>query len=301
MFKNVMVYRLGTGALPLEQAEAAMAAARFTECAATQDKSVGWVEPRGQAHGPLIESVQGHWILKLMIESKSVPGNVVRRKADEEAANIEAQTGRRPGKKQLRELRDDVLLSLLPQAFAKQATVWVWLDWAHGRLVLDAGSQAKADEALALLMKCLPQLNMTLVQTVQSPQAAMTGWLLSAEPDVPELGDFHIEREGMLKATAEEVSSIRYTRHPLRNEEVRQHVQAGMLPTQLALSWDGRVGFTLTESLQLKKVKFLDGDPDAALPETADERFDADIALATGMLAPLLDALIEVLGGELQT
>lgn len=301
MFKNVMVYRLGTGALPLEQAEAAAAAARFTECSATQDKSVGWVEPRGQAHGPLIESVQGHWILKLMIESKSVPGNVVRRKADEEAANIEAQTGRRPGKKQLRELRDDVLLSLLPQAFAKQSTVWVWLDWTNQRLVLDAGSQAKADEALALLMKCLPQLNMTLVQTTQSPQAAMTGWLLSAEPDVPELGAFYIEREGVLKATAEEVSSIRYTRHPLRNEEVRQHVQAGMLPTQLALSWDGRVGFTLTELLQLKKVKFLDGDPDAALPETADERFDADIALATGMLAPLLGALIEVLGGELKT
>ena len=301
MFKNVMVYRLGTGALPLEQAEAAVAAARFTECTATQDKSVGWIEPRGQAHGPLIESVQGHWILKLMIESKSVPGNVVRRKADEEAANIEAQTGRRPGKKQLRELRDDVLLSLLPQAFAKQSTVWVWLDWANQRLVLDAGSQAKADEALALLMKCLPQLNMTLVQTTQSPQAAMTGWLLSAEPDVPELGAFYIEREGVLKATAEEVSSIRYTRHPLRNEEVRQHVQAGMLPTQLALSWDGRVGFTLTESLQLKKVKFLDGEPDAALPETAEERFDADVALSTGMLAPLLDALIEVLGGELKT
>lgn len=300
MFKNVMVYRLGAGALPLEQAETAVAAGRFVECTATHDKSVGWIEPRGQAHGPLVESVQGHWILKLMIESKSVPSHLVRRKADEEAANIEAQTGRRPGKKQLRELREDILLSLLPQAFAKQSTVWVWLDWAKQRLVLDAGSQAKADEALALLMKCLPQLNMTLLQTTQSPQAAMTGWLLSAEPDVPELGAFYIEREGVLKATAEEVSSIRYTRHPLRSDEVRQHVQAGMLPTQLALSWDARVGFTLTESLQLKKVKFLDGDPDATLPESAEERFDADVALSTGMLSPLLDALVEVLGGELQ-
>ena len=300
MFKNVMVYRLASPALPLDQADAAVAAGRFVECSATQDKSVGWIEPRGQAHGPLIESVQGHWILKLMLESKSVPGHLVRRKADEQAAEIEAQTGRRPGKKQLREMREDIVLSLLPQAFSKQATVWVWLDWSQQRLVLDAGSQAKADEALALLMKCLPQLQLTLLQTTQSPQAAMTGWLLSNEPDVPELGDFHIEREGVLKATAEEVSSIRYTRHPLRNDEVRQHVQSGMLPTQLALSWDGRVGFTLTETLQLKKVKFMDGDPDAALPETADERFDADVALSTGMLSPLLDALVEVLGGEMQ-
>lgn len=301
MFKNVMVYRLASPAFPLEQAETAVDAGRFMECTATQDKSVGWIPPRGQAHGALIESIQGHWMLKLMIESKSVPGNVVRRKADEQAAEIETQTGRRPGKKQLREMRDDIVLSLLPQAFSKQATVWVWLDWKHHRLVLDAGSQAKADEALALLMKYLPQLQLTLLQTTQSPQAAMTGWLLSNEPDLPELGDFHIEREGMLKATAEEISSIRYTRHPLRNDEVRQHVQSGMLPTQLALSWDGHVGFTLTETLQLKKVKFLDGDPDASLPETTDERFDADVALSTGMLAPMLDALVDVLGGELQT
>lgn len=300
MFKNVMVYRLASPALQLDQAEAAVAAGRFVECSATQDKSVGWIEPRGQAHGPLIESVQGHWILKLMLESKSVPGHLVRRKADEQAAEVEAQTGRRPGKKQLREMREDIVLSLLPQAFSKQATVWVWFDWSQQRLVLDAGSQAKADEALALLMKCLPQLQLTLLQTTHSPQAAMTSWLLSNEPDVPELGDFHIEREGVLKATAEEVSSIRYTRHPLRNDEVRQHVQSGMLPTQLALSWDARVGFTLTETLQLKKVKFMDGDPDAALPETADERFDADVALSTGMLSPLLDALVEVLGGEMQ-
>ncbi len=300
MFKNVMVYRLASPAFPLDQAEAALDAGRYVECTATQDKSVGWVPPRGQEHGALIESIQGHWILKLMIESKSVPGHLVRRKADEQAAEIEAQTGRRPGKKQLREMREDIVLSLLPQAFAKQACVVVWLDWAHQRLVLDAGSQAKADEALAMLMKCLPQLQLTLLQTTLSPQAAMTGWLLSMEPDVPQLGDFHIEREGVLKATAEEVSSIRYTRHPLRNDEVRQHVHCGMLPTQLALSWDARVGFTLTETLQLKKVKFLDGDPDASLPETADERFDADVALSTGMLAPMIGALIDVLGGELQ-
>ena len=66
MFKNVMVYRIAEGWSPnLSDVEAALQAARFVECGATQDKSIGWVEPRGQAHGPLVESVGGQWIAKL--------------------------------------------------------------------------------------------------------------------------------------------------------------------------------------------------------------------------------------------
>ena len=94
MFKNVMVYRIGEGWSPsLSDVESALQGARFVECGATQDKSVGWAEPRGQDHGPLVESVGGQWIAKLVIESKAVPGNVVRRKLDEQLAEIELATG----------------------------------------------------------------------------------------------------------------------------------------------------------------------------------------------------------------
>ncbi len=153
MFKNVMVYRIGEGFAPaLADVQAALEPMQFVECGASQDKSIGWVPPRGEAHGPLVESVSGQWILKLMIESKAVPGNVVRRKVDERIAEIEAATGRKPGKKEKRDLMDDALLSLLPQAFARQSTVLVWMDLENRRLVLNAGSQGKADEVMSALM-----------------------------------------------------------------------------------------------------------------------------------------------------
>ena len=48
MFKNVMVYRIGEGWSPsLSDVESALQGQRFVECGATQDKSVGWAEPRG--------------------------------------------------------------------------------------------------------------------------------------------------------------------------------------------------------------------------------------------------------------
>ena len=100
MFKNLIVYRIAPGwQLGLDQVEAALAKTPFLPCGATQEKSWGWVPPRGEAHGPLAESVGGQWILRFMAESKVLPGSVLARKVQEKAAQIEATTGRKPGKK----------------------------------------------------------------------------------------------------------------------------------------------------------------------------------------------------------
>jgi recombination associated protein RdgC len=300
MFKNVMVYRIGEGFAPtLAEVQAALEPAQFVECGASQEKSVGWIPPRGEAYGPLIESVGGQWIVKLMIESKAVPGNVVRRKADERIAEIEAATGRKPGKKEKRDIMDDALMSLLPQAFARQSTVVVWMDLENRRLVLNAGSQGKADEVVSALMNVLGGLSVSLIQTVTSPQAAMTQWLLApTEDEWP--ADLTVERETVLKSTGEDAASVRFTRHHLANDDVRKHVMEGKLPTQLALSWDGRVAFVLTDTLQLKKVQFLDGVMDESGTDKNEDRFDGDVALSTGLLGRLLDSLIEALGGEME-
>ena len=300
MFKNVMVYRIGEGFAPtLAEVQAALEPAQFVECGASQEKSVGWIPPRGEAYGPLIESVGGQWIVKLMIESKAVPGNVVRRKADERIAEIEAATGRKPGKKEKRDIMDDALMSLLPQAFARQSTVVVWMDLENRRLVLNAGSQGKADEVVSALMNVLGGLSVSLIQTVTSPQAAMTQWLLApTEDEWP--ADLTVERETVLKSTGEDAATVRFTRHHLANDDVRKHVMEGKLPTQLALSWDGRVAFVLTDTLQLKKVQFLDGVMDESGTDKNEDRFDGDVALSTGLLGPLLDSLIEALGGEME-
>jgi len=91
---------------------------------------------------------------------------------------------------------------------------------------------------------------------------------------------------------------VRYVRHALDTDEVKQHVEGGKLPTRLALTWNSRVSFVLTEALQLKKVTFLDVVFEASSAEK-DEGFDADVAIATGALCQLLPGLIEALGGEM--
>jgi recombination associated protein RdgC len=173
------------------------------------------------------------------------------------------------------------------------------MDLENRRLVLNAGSQGKADEVMSALMNVLAGLSVSLIQTVTSPQAAMTQWLLApTEDEWP--ADLTVERETVLKSTGEDAASVRFTRHHLANDDVRKHVMEGKLPTQLALSWDGRVAFVLTETLQLKKVQFLDGVMDESGTDKNEDRFDGDVALSTGLLGPLLDSLIEALGGEME-
>jgi len=293
-----MIYRLVSG-WATEQAalDEALASARFAPCGAAQEKSVGWVEPRGHAHGAMVEVVGGQWLLKLAMEAKVVPSSVVKRKVQEQVDHIEATTGRKPGKKEKRELADDARLALLPMAFSKLSSVQVWIDPAAGFLYTDAGSQGKADEVITCLVKAIDGLAVHLVDTQTSPAAAMSAWLSTKEAPP----SFSVDRECELKAADESRAVVRYTRHALDTDEVSQHIAMGKMPTRLAMTWSDRVSFVLTEGLQLKKIAFLESVFEGAASSPGDgkdDNFDADVAIATGELTQLIPDLLEALGGE---
>ena len=294
MFKNLIVYRIAAGwSVGAAQMQESLEKSRFVECGTTQPISSGWIEPRGVAHAPLAEVVAGQLLLKLATEQKVLPAAVVKRRVDEMAAQIEKSSGRKPGKKQKKELKEDAVLELLPQAFTKQAAINVWLDAQHMLLLIDASSPARADEVVSLLVKSFEGLSISHVATVESAAVAMTRWLASGEPPA----GFTVDRECELKSADEMKSVVRYARHPLDTDEVRRYVNEGKLPTKLALTWQGRVSFLLTDTMQIKKLAFLDGVFEGSKPGK-DEAFDADAAIATGELRKMIPDLIEALGGE---
>ncbi|MDM0107303.1 recombination-associated protein RdgC [Variovorax sp. J22R24] len=300
VFKNVIVYRIeATWSQSLDQVEQGLGTQRFVPCSPSQEKSAGWVEPRGQEHGPLAESIGGQWLLEFMVETKALPASVVRRKVEERAAQIEATTGRKPGKKEKKELKEDITLELLPLAFTRHARVAVWIDPAARRLVVNSSNAARADEVVTNLVKALDGFAVSLVNTQIEPAVAMSEWLSSQEPPA----GFTIDRECELKASDESKAVVRYAKHPLDIEEVRQHIADGKRPTRLAMTWDDRVSFELTEGLQIRKIVFLEGTLDDAPASSSggkEDNFDADAAIATGELGQLVPELLEALGGEMR-
>ena len=293
MIKNAIIYRIAESwQADLQALEDALQKCVFAECGATQERSVGWVPPRGEEHGLLAESVAGQWMLRFMSQSKLLPASVLNDKVKEKAAHIEKTEGRNPGKKEKRELKDEAKLDLLPMAFTKTGGMWVWIDPKARTLVLDTNAQGRADEVVSILVESLPGFALALVDTQTSPTAAMAHWLVTQEPPV----GFTADRETELKAADESKAVVRYARHPLDIDEVRQHIEHGKLPTKLAMTWDDRVSFVLNDSLQIRKIALLDAVMDGQSQD--DSGFDTDVAITTGELSRLIPELIAALGGE---
>ncbi|WP_077037293.1 recombination-associated protein RdgC [Pelomonas sp. KK5] len=295
MFKNLTVYRLGAEWQPSrEEVEAALAKGEFVPCNPSEPLSFGWVPPRGIEHAPLVEVIDGHLHLKLQFESKVLPGSVVKERVDEIAAEIEEQTGRKPGKKALKDLKEQATHELLPLCFKKRSAVRVWIAPAQRLLMIDASSPGRCEEVVSLLVKTLDGMALHLVQTAEAPSTCMAAWLMDGVP--PE--GFTIDRECELKSEDEMKSAVRYARHALDIDEVREHLKSGKKPTRLAMSYKDRVTFMLTDTLQIKKIAFLDLVFEGHDKVQKDEQFDADAVIAAGELGELIPALIEGLGGE---
>lgn len=295
MFKNLSVYAVTAGwPASLTALEEVLSVMPFLPGSASQEKSVGWVPPRGQAHGVLAESVNGQWVLRFMVETRQVPSSVIQGKVDEACAAIEASSGRKPGKKEKRDLKEEVKAALLPQAFPRQQSTWVWLDPTTHRMVLDTTANARADDIITALVKLVDGFTAEPLQTATSPAVAMARWL--SEQETP--AGFAIGHECELKAADESQAVVRYARHPLLTDEVRDHITQGKQPTRLALHWDDRVQFVLSDALHLKKLVFEDHvlEQAKAQGQRADD-FDGSVLMATAELGPLIGDLIDALDG----
>jgi len=294
-FKNLQLYRLSTPfTLDAAELDDKLAPLSYEPGSTLDMQRQGWVAPR--EGGTLVHSVGGQFLISLRSEKKLLPASVVNQVAKARAQEIEEQQGFKPGRKQMREIKEAVTDELLPRAFSIWRDTLVWIDPKANLLVIDAASSAKCDEVMQLLNKSVERLGARPLHTTESPVAAMTNWLASDEAPA----GFTVDQDTELRSSAQSKATVRYVRHAVEADDVRRHIAAGKQCTRLALTWADRVSFVLTENLSVKRVTPLD-----VLKEHTDngasdeaERFDADFALMTGELGRMLDDLTQALGGE---
>ncbi len=280
LFKSASIFRLLEAPANMEQSMPAFAPLG----ASTAVLSAGWVPPRGHAHGALVESTSPLVSLaKLAIETKSVPAREVAKRVDAAVAQIEQEQGRKPGKKERRELKDEAVTALLPHAFAKRKDVSVLIHVAQGLVIIDAASGGALDTTLSALVAAGVRLEP--IQTSRSPASLMANILLSGE------GSFFVGNECELRAVDGSKARVSFKNHGLLNKEIQDHLQQGKQVAQLALADEHGTEFVLTDAMTLKKLRF-------ATPEvegSASDSFDADALLEGSALTLLATALVDVL------
>lgn len=294
-FKNLVVYRLPEGwSADADDLDRKLAHEAMQPCGGFQMESRGWVCPHED--GLFLHRQNHHWLMALGEEQKLLPGSVVRQEAQDRADEMARQQAHPVSRKQMRDLKAQVLNELLPRALVRRRMTRAWIDSAGRWMAIDTAGEAKAEQFMEVLRRTEEGFPARRLETERSPASAMSQWLIQGE--VP--GAFTIDQDLELRAADGSKATVRYVRHSLEGKEIRDHINGGKTVVRLGLTWNDRISFVLTEQLQIKRVTFLDilkREADAEV-EDDDQQFEIDFALMTGELALLLADLAKALGGE---
>ncbi len=297
MLKNAKIYRL-TSVGPfwnLDELNDKLAANAFVPGGQLELQTLGWVPPREGAE--LAHAVGGKLLLTLRAESKLLPGKAINQATAARALEIEEQQGYKPGRKQMKEIREQIIDEKLPTALTQYDDIRLWIDPIERWLIIDTSTPSKADMVIGLLAKSIEPFPLENLYVVQSPTSAMTGWL--AEDEAP--ANFSIDQDAELRATGASGAAIRYVKHSIDADDVRRHIQSGKQCTRLAMTWADKISFELTEDLDIRKIRALDVlKENHPANDTDAEVFDAEFLLMTGEITKLLADLVYALGGEKQ-
>lgn len=293
MFRTAIAYHLPSG-WPWDAAGTAELLSRrtFQPCSPSQIESNGFVPPRDQAE--LCHEVHGRYLVCFQVEEKLLPAAVIQEHVDIRVADIEIEQGYKPGRKETREIKDQVTRELLEQAFTRKRQTFAWICRQRGLLIVAANSANKADEMLSAMREALENMPVSLVKTALTPASAMTSWL--AADEAPE--HFTIDRDCKLVSSAESKAAVSYTRHALDAEEIRNHIYQGKRAEHLGLTFRDRMSFILGSELELKRIVMLDVLTESQEPTDNEiEHFDAQFLLEASEIEQAYLALIEAHGG----
>jgi recombination associated protein RdgC len=294
-FKNLLVYRLQNWPLSSSDAlDEKLAKHALTACGAGDMQTLGWAAPK-QGDASLVYSVGNKHLICLGREKKLLPSSVVKQFSMARAQEIEEQEGYKPGRKQMKEIKEDVTNTLLPRAFAIRSQTLAWIDVSANLLCVDAASIGKAEDLIGLLFKCVEGLSLSPLRVLTSPHACMTNWVLDPET-LPSL--LTVDADCEFKGKEEQGAAIRYVNHVPETVDIQKHVEQGKRISRLAMTWADKVSFVLHENLQIKRISALDVLKESNDLTKEEDGFESDFVLMTEELKKLLGDLIEVLGGE---
>lgn len=292
LFRNLLVYRCAAdGSLDAAALEEKLSRRALQPCGSFEMESRGWVAPRNG--GGLVHALQKQWLVALGVNQKLLPASVVNQTVKERADVIAASQDRPVGRKQLRDIRERALTELMPKALTRRRALHAWIDTANGWLAISTAAEKQAGEFVETLRKDCPELTLQRLDTEISTAAAMTRWLTAGEAP----GRLAIDQDLELQSSDASRAVVRYVRHPLQGQEIRDHIAAGKTAARLGVTWNDRISFVLTAEWQLKQLHFLDLVRDETRGQDANEQFDLEFALMTGELSRLLADLTRALGG----
>lgn len=295
LFKNIQIFHWPADARQWpEDAHASFQENAFQPPAKTQPASSGWVNPVDSDSDELLREVMGVSAACLLQQERILPSSVIREHLEDKIAEIEAKEGRKPGKKEKEQLKEELIFTLLPQAFTRSRRMYGMVEDSGDWLMVDQSSANRAEEWVASFNDTLGTSGIVRPKLNASPSGKMTDWL--TQGSLPE--GFAFGDKVVLQDPKDSGIGISIKGHELLSEEVQAHVEAGLKVSSMQLEWQERIRFVLTDDFNVKQIKWLENDDneiDAGDDTDQSARFDAEILLAAKGLNQLVEQLYQAL------
>jgi recombination associated protein RdgC len=319
-FKNLRIYRFTQDfIIHKDTLNTGMNTHLFKPCTSQEASRLGWVSPLTPKQAPIDASMtnnadidlvyehNGYWLITAKKQDKVLPASVINEAIEEKVIAISEAEGRPVRRKERQDLKDDVLMELLPKAFTRSSFQTAYIDSKQGYIVINAASANKAEELLTLLRESLGSLPVIPLVSKQLPFQMMTQWVADASGQSSSHEHFTLGDECELSDPKETGSVIRCKHQDLASNEIKSHLQAGMIVSKLGLNWLNGIEFVLDDQLAIKRLRFADNiqeKADSLEAQNNDEQFAIEFSIMTLELSSFIQHLINVLGGistELQS
>jgi recombination associated protein RdgC len=295
-FRNLRIYQLTESlACGPAELEGALTGCSFKPCGGLDASRTGWVGALDAQMGALVHSHGDLHLLCARTQQRLLPAAAVKEAVEERLLDVESRKGRRLGRRERAELKDEVVQTLLPRALTRSHLTRAVLHSPRQLLLVDAAAPARAEELLNLLRESLGSLAVKPLVPRRPAVELMTRWLNGTRPPKPLALGQHCD----LRDPLHQANVVRCRRQELASREVRNHLEAGKQAMALGLVWRERLEFVLGEDLALKTLRFTDvAERDAGADGADDEmaRRDADFVLMCLEFDRLAADLLEIFG-----
>ncbi|KGE50376.1 recombination-associated protein RdgC [Xanthomonas axonopodis] len=289
-FRNLTLFRFPT-ATDFSEVDQLLPAVVLKPVGPLEMNSRGFMSPFGREEQVTLSHRLGDFLwLTVGGEDKILPAAVVNDALARKISEIEAKEGRKPGGRERKRIKDDLIHELLPRAFVKSSRTDAVLDLRNGYIAVDTSSRKTAESVMSQIRGLLGSFPAMPLNAEVAPRGVLTGWI-AGEP-LPE--GLSLGEECEMKDPVEGGATVRCSAQELRSDEIDRHLDAGKQVTKLAMVLDDHLSFVAGDDLVIRKLKFLDGALDQL--EEADQdglraEFDARFALMSGELRRLFSVL----------
>lgn len=297
-FKNARLFQLNEGfGLDAEQLSDALKGDALKPCAPMEAVSKGWVSPFG-SDSELYVLQSGEALLFTMgVEEKVLPAAVVNHQLSQQLESMKAESGQKPGRKQQTDMKQQLMMEMLPQAFVKPKTIHAYIDLKQQLLVVDCASQNAAEDLVSQLRQTLGSFKASAFGPSSSMAQVLTQWVLQAKGD----GGFQLDNEIVLETLDDTKGVVRGRNIAHLDDQMKLHIDNGYLVTQLGLEFNERIEFVLGHDMGIKKIKFTDIVLDQLDEESIESEWqmlDSRFTLFSLELRALFKSMFEVFGSH---